>query len=96
MQEVREIGTSAVVEGLAYVENAIIQFIARHLNEAMDHGEIAQCDAEVVAFIMLRTYTALVVEWEQRHAPLSDDAIRETFHQLFAVGLKTDASLRGQ
>jgi TetR/AcrR family transcriptional regulator len=87
IQEVREIGTGAVVDGLAYVEDAIVQFITRHLREGQRRGDVAPCNSEVVAFVMLRTYTSLVVEWEQRHAPLSDEEIRQTFHQLFANGL---------
>lgn len=86
-QEVREIGTPAVVEGLAYVEDAIVQYIAQHIRDAQRRGDVADCNPEIVAYIMLRTYTSLVNDWEQRRPPLSDDEINQTFYQMFGRGL---------
>lgn len=93
LQEVREIGTAAATEGLNYVENAIVQYIAKHLRDAQANGDVASCNPEVTAFIMLRTYTLLVTDWENNHTPLNDEEIRQTFYQVFARGLDRKATL---
>lgn len=87
VQEVRQFGTSQVNDGLAQVEQAIVGYLRHHLDEGVKQGDVHACDTELVAFILLRTYTALVTDWEINHHPLSDDALMQMFHSVFASGL---------
>lgn len=87
-QEVRELGTPTVKQGLERVETTIVQYIAAHLQRAVDQGELKPCKPDIVAFMMLKTYTSLVTDWSQSRPPLSDDDIRTVFNQVFATGLE--------
>lgn len=89
IQEVREIGTPAVREGLVYVEQAVVAYISRHIQSGLAAGDVSPCNPDVVAFILLKTYTALVTDWEVYRPALTDAEIRESFHQVFALGLAT-------
>lgn len=71
LQEVREIGTPMAVEGLQQLERAVVNYIAFQVAKAVERGEIKPCDPEMTAFVMLKLYMALAVEWKKTHGPLS-------------------------
>ncbi len=86
-QEGKQLGTVAVIEGMARVEEAVLNYLRKHLEAGVANGDVKPCNTELVAFIMLRTYTAILVDWESRHEPLSDDALMQVFHVVFTEGL---------
>lgn len=86
-QELRDFGTHAVKDGLQKVEDAIVQYIAKHIADGIDSGNVKPCNSEVVAFMMLRTYTALVFDWERGHTRITDEEITRVFQLVFADGL---------
>ncbi|KAA0547219.1 TetR/AcrR family transcriptional regulator [Bacillus sp. BGMRC 2118] len=86
-QEEREIGTQAVVEVVQRVEQAIIHYMKGIILEAIERGEIKQCNPEITAFVMLKLYVALIFDWEQSHKPLEKEEISQLFHLYFFNGL---------
>lgn len=86
--EMRAMGTPAVAQALADVEQAIIGFIRKEVERAIDKGEIRPCDPEITAFIMLRLYVAFVFEWGERHGKLATEEISRLFHLYLADGLR--------
>ncbi|MFB5190544.1 TetR/AcrR family transcriptional regulator [Alicyclobacillus fastidiosus] len=86
-QEGKQLGTVAVIEGMARVEQAVTKYLRHHLEAGVSHGDVKPCNTELVAFIMLRTYTAILADWESRHEPLSDDELMQVFQVVFAEGL---------
>jgi AcrR family transcriptional regulator len=87
LQEVRSIGTSAVQEVLKKLDRAIIEFIREKIDMAIRKGEIRPCDSEITAFLMLKAYIALIVDWEKDHEPLPKEKIAELFELYFLKGL---------
>lgn len=86
-QEARELGTTQVVDGFTRIEQSIVDYIAKHIREGQSSGEVASCRPDVIAFAMLKTYTALLTDWSETREPLSSEEIRETFLLAFAKGL---------
>lgn len=86
-QEVRDIGTPHAREGLESVERAIIGYIARHVKEAADKGEIRSCDPELTAYMMLKMYLALTTEGNHLHEPLDKDEVLRHFRFYCIEGL---------
>lgn len=87
LQEVRNIGTAAVQEVMKKLDWAIIDYIREKIDIAIKKGEICDCDAEITAFLMLKVYIALIVDWEQDHDPLPKEKIAELFELYFLKGL---------
>ncbi|MBB5325377.1 AcrR family transcriptional regulator [Anoxybacillus tepidamans] len=87
LQEVRDIGTPAVQEVMKKLDRAILAYIRGKIEQAMQKGEIRECDSEITAFLMLKMYIALVFEWEKDHKPLSEEKIAELFELYFLKGL---------
>ncbi|CAG9622961.1 hypothetical protein BACCIP111883_03756 [Sutcliffiella rhizosphaerae] len=87
LQEKNELGTRVVDQGLSRVEQMIINYIKERIEAAIKKGEIKNCDPEVTAFILLKLYVALVVDWEKNHPPLSKDDIANLFQLYFMNGL---------
>lgn len=87
-QEVREFGTMPAHEALSRLENAIISFIEKHIQKAIDKGEIAPCQPKVTAYAMFKLYIAFVFEWEQSHPPLEKNEIAQLFELYFIKGLE--------
>ena len=86
-QEEKEMGTPAVAEALRKMEDAIVSYIAVQARQAMDRKEIQQTDPEIAAFIMLRLYVTLVVDWERRGRPLTKKEIAKLFELYIFKGL---------
>ncbi|MBB6732465.1 TetR/AcrR family transcriptional regulator [Cohnella zeiphila] len=86
-QEVRDIGTPMAKEGLERVEKAIVAYIARHVNDAADKGEIRPCDPKMTAYLMLKMYLALTAEGPHWLKPLSREDVLSNFRMMCIEGL---------
>ncbi|MBS4177495.1 TetR/AcrR family transcriptional regulator [Lederbergia citrea] len=86
-QEEKEIGTPAVMDVLQKVEKAIINYIKEKVSVAIEKGEIKECDPEMTAFIMLKLYFSLIIDWEKHHEPLSREKITSLFEFYLFTGL---------
>ncbi|NIK79547.1 AcrR family transcriptional regulator [Paenibacillus castaneae] len=87
-QELRDIGTPMVQEGLILIERAVVGFIEQEVRHGIEQGEIKSDDPELTAYLILRTYLALAVEWNRTREPLSKEQISRYFTGLFKFGLK--------
>lgn len=85
--EVREIGTPMAVEGMQQIEKAVVGYIQNQVQQAMDKGEIKPCNPEITAFVMLRLYMALTVDWKKTHDPLDKQQVAEQLRFYMQVGL---------
>ncbi|BBH21853.1 TetR family transcriptional regulator [Paenibacillus baekrokdamisoli] len=86
-QEVRDIGTPMAKEGIAKMEQAIVQFIQQRVSTAVQKGELRQVDAELTAFVMIRLYLALAVEWSKEHESLTKEEVTSYFISLMKNGV---------
>ncbi|WP_138754975.1 TetR/AcrR family transcriptional regulator [Paenibacillus sinopodophylli] len=85
--EVREIGTPMAVEGMQQIEKAVVGYIQHQVQLAMDKGEIKPCNPEMTAFVMLKLYMALTVDWKKTHVPLDKQQVAEQLRFYMQVGL---------
>ncbi|CAM3520217.1 TetR/AcrR family transcriptional regulator [Cytobacillus oceanisediminis] len=86
-QEEKEMGTPAVMEVMDQMEDAILNYLKEKVNQAIEKGEIRECDPELTAFVMLKLYIALIFDWEKRHEPLEKEKIAMLFEQYIMKGL---------
>ncbi|WP_168118667.1 TetR/AcrR family transcriptional regulator [Paenibacillus sp. HB172176] len=86
-QEVREIGTPMALDGLRQLEHAIVHYIAQKVQEAVDKEQIRACEPELTAFVMLKLYMSLTVEWQKSHNPLSKNEVAKRIRFYLEEGL---------
>lgn len=86
-QEVREIGTPMAVEALNRIEQAVVGYIAEQVRASAGKGEIKPCEPEMTAFVMLKLYMALTVEWKKTHEPLGKEKVAEQLRFYLEQGL---------
>lgn len=86
-QEEKEIGTPAVTEVIKTLEKVILTFIKERVVQAIERGDIKECDPELTAFVMLKLYIALIFDWERNHSPLDKEKILSLFQQYIFDGL---------
>ncbi len=86
-QEARDIGTPAVLEVMDKMESAILRFIKERVIQAIQKGEIKECDPEITSFIMMKLYIALIFDWEKKNKPLEKAQISELFEFYIFKGL---------
>lgn len=89
IQEQRDIGTPVVENVMKKVEASILAFIQEKIKRAIEKGEMKQADPEVIAFVLLKVYIALIFDWEKNHEPLSKEDIAEIFQLYIFNGLST-------
>ncbi|MGP4061887.1 TetR/AcrR family transcriptional regulator [Halobacillus sp. H74] len=85
--EAREMRTTAVQEALQNIESLILDYLKEKIILAMDRGDIRECDPEITAFMMLKLYMALIIDWEDGHKPLSKEKILGLFDDYVFKGL---------
>ncbi|GLY11267.1 TetR/AcrR family transcriptional regulator [Bacillus badius] len=88
-QEGKEMGTPAVLDVMAMMEEAVLSFIKEKVLLAVQAGKIKPCNPEVTAFVMFKLYISLIFDWEQRGAPLSEEEISRLFELYLFEGLST-------
>ncbi|WP_127579236.1 TetR/AcrR family transcriptional regulator [Paenibacillus koleovorans] len=85
--EVRDMGTPQAQEAIREIESAVLGFITRKVQEAVDQGYLRPCDPKITAFVMLKLYIAFIYEWDLTHEPLSKEQIYELFQLYLLEGL---------
>jgi len=86
-QEMREIGTPMALEGLQQLERAVVGYIASQVKAAVEKGEIKPCEPQMTAFVMLKLYMALTVDWKKTQEPLKKEEVAERLRFYLEQGL---------
>ncbi|KGR82718.1 TetR/AcrR family transcriptional regulator [Lysinibacillus odysseyi] len=88
VEEEKALRTPAVKEMLQVIETEIISYIAGFIQISIDKGQVNECDPPLVAYLLLKSYLAFVVDWQQTHdEPLNEEKILMTFKQTIFSGL---------
>ena len=88
LEEEKELRTPAVKNMLHQIENEIVSYVAGRIQVGIDKGEINDCHPENVAYLLLKSYMAFVVDWQVTHEEeLSEEAILNLFKQTIFRGL---------
>lgn len=90
-QEQREFGTPKANDGLNKVENVIVSYLQRVVENSISNGEIKPCDPQVVSFVMLKLYMALTADFNNLREPLSKEQIKQYMLLFLADGLRSSA-----
>lgn len=85
--EAREIGTESVIKGIRSIEDSLLLFVKDKVREAIEAGELKRCDPEITAFVLIKLFIALVVEWPDHGESLSREQIMELFGLYFMDGV---------
>ncbi|MFC7370061.1 TetR/AcrR family transcriptional regulator [Fictibacillus iocasae] len=81
-QELRELNTSPVKAALRTLETAVLTFVSKELEKAIEKGEVTPVRTDVASFLMMKMYIALIFDWEENNEPLNEKemaTILETF-----------------
>lgn len=87
LQEEKQMGTPEVQETLDEIEMEIVSYLKEKIKIGIDKKEIRPCNPEVTAFLMLKTYFALIFDWEKNHLPLEKEEIAEIMQLYLFKGL---------
>jgi TetR/AcrR family transcriptional regulator of autoinduction and epiphytic fitness len=86
-QEFRDIGTTQAMEGILKMEGLVKEALKQEIERAIQHKEVAPCDTEIVAFMILRLYFALTTDWSKFNKPLDKEQIKVNMRLLIAEGI---------
>src|SRR5690606_2057428 len=86
-QEVREIGTPMALDAINQMEYLIIEHIADKVKIPIERQEIKPCNPELTAFVILKLYMALAVEWGHRHTAMEKSEIASQLRFYLEKGL---------
>lgn len=82
IDEEQELRTPAVTEVLEEIEEAIVSYIKEKIEKAIANGEVRQCDAQLIAYLLFKSYMALIVDWNKSHGEeLGEDRIVTLFSE---------------
>ncbi|BAQ09981.1 TetR family transcriptional regulator [Bacillus sp. OxB-1] len=88
IEEENELRTLAVSEMLQSVEKEILRFIQTKIERGIVSGELKPCDSKLVAFLLYKSYMALVIDWNKTHnRQLGEEEIAQLLSQTVFSGL---------
>lgn len=88
IEEEKSLRTPAVHQMLLTIEREIISYVSMRIRNGIDKGEIRQCNPEQVAFLMLKSYLAFIVDWQLSHdEPITEQEILALFNVTIFSGL---------
>lgn len=67
IDEEKALHTPAVKDMLQFIEKETVSFIQEKIKRAIARGEVKHCDSELVAYLLFKSYMALVVDWGKNH-----------------------------
>ncbi|SFT03265.1 TetR/AcrR family transcriptional regulator [Paenibacillus sp. BC26] len=85
-QEIRDLGTPMARDGAARLEQAIQAFIQHEIELAIAKNELRGVDPALTAFVILKLYVAIGVEWIRSHQ-LSREDLAAYFTSLLREGV---------
>ncbi len=91
LEEEKQLGTPEVLETLQGIETEIVSYIAVRIRAAIDKGEAHSSNPELVAYLMLKSYLALVVDWQENHKEaLNEETIVTLLKETVFRGLENN------
>lgn len=85
--EVRDFGTQMAKEGLNKIETMLLNYIEQQVQVGIEKQELKPCDPKVAAFVMLKLYVSLTVDWVKSNEPLDKETIKQNFRLYLLEGL---------
>ncbi|WP_431028555.1 TetR/AcrR family transcriptional regulator [Lysinibacillus sp. LZ02] len=90
IEEEKALQTPAVKQMLIKIEEEIITFLADRIRIGIQKKEIRPCNPELVAYLLLKSYLAIVVDWQLTHEEaLHEDDILTLFKETLFRGIAT-------
>lgn len=88
IEEEKALRTPAVKQMLLTIEEEIIAYVTKRIENGIVKGEIQPCDAEMVAYLLLKAYFAFILDWQELHEePLPEEKIWTLFKDTIFRGL---------
>lgn len=89
-REANELRTPNACSMMKMIEDQMINYLEKKLNEAVEQHIIKPCNTAVLSFAIFKVYTALAFEWEVDHEPLNESQIAESVGLFLKEGLLCD------
>lgn len=83
-KEARLLSMSPAQSYLKEMEKETEAYIKRKLTEAMENQQIKTCNIDLCAFIILKVYMAILIEWDK---PLSEKEVTDNITAVLKTGL---------
>lgn len=95
VSEAEQLRTPSACTAMRRFSDQIVDYVEAKIENAQRQGLIKICDAKMLAFAMVKVYTALAFEWEDRHEPLNEKSIADFVGMLFRDGLAAGTPAAG-
>lgn len=86
-KEAKEFRTQISCKVLDMLDNTVSVYLENRLNNAVEKGLIKPCNTTILSFVVIKVYTALAFEWEEKHEPLNEREIAESVGKFLKQGL---------
>lgn len=89
LEEEKQLQTPAVKIMLQKIEAEIVSYVAGRIQNGIDKNEVNPCNPEHVAFLLLKSYLAFVVDWQNtREKPMQEHEILALFKETIFRGMQ--------
>lgn len=87
VKEANEFKTNISCKVIERLDNTISNYLEQRLNNAVEKGLLKPCNTALLTFLVIKVYTALAFEWEEKHEPLNEREIADSVGRFLKQGL---------
>ena len=88
IEEEKSMNTPEVHAMMKKIEDALLSFLEERIDIAVAKGELVAADTRLVAYLLLKAYLAVAVEWSEYHEnELTEKQIIDLFQSTIFRGL---------
>lgn len=87
VKEAKEFRTQVSCKVVDMLDDTISVYLEKRLNNAVEKGLIKPCNTTLLTFLVIKVYTALAFEWEEKHEALNEREIADSVGRFLKQGL---------
>jgi AcrR family transcriptional regulator len=88
IEEERSMNTPEVHAVMKQIEGNLLAYVEERIEAAIQKGEIQFCDKELIAYLLLKAYMAVIIDWSAHHEQeLTEERIIALFQNTIFKGL---------
>lgn len=68
-------------------EQEMIHYLTERITKAIANGQMKECNVELCAFLLVKLYIAVMLEWDYEKKPLAEQEISDNIIQILKTGI---------
>lgn len=85
--DAEDLRNESVINNLNMIDNAVQNYLQEKIEQAIRNKDIKECDANILAFIIYKVYTALIYEYKSKDKIINEKEVSDNILKILKEGI---------